>query len=150
MAQFNRRDFLKLGGVGAAALGVGGCQVSGQDAASGGEPDLVLLNGRIYTVDEAQPRAEALAVKHGRFLAVGSNDDVRNLVTARTEVIDAAGMIVTPGFIDAHSHPNGVRELTGVNVDMLHADSCEMFLPSRCTLSALGLSRPPPQSAHSS
>ncbi len=118
MSQFNRRDFLKLGGVGAAALGVGGCQVSGQDAAAGAEPDLVLLNGRIYTIDEAHPRAEALAVKHGRFLAVGSNDDVRNLVTARTEVIDAAGMTVTPGFIDAHSHPSGVRELTGVNVDL--------------------------------
>ena len=117
MSQFNRRDFLKLGGVGAAALGVGGCQGSGQDAA-GAEPDLVLLNGRIYTVDEAQSRAEAFAIKHGRFLAVGSNDDVRNLVTARTEVIDAAGMTVTPGFIDAHSHPSGVRELTGVNVDL--------------------------------
>ena len=118
MSQFNRRDFLKLGGAGAAAVGVGGCQGSGQDAAAGAEPDLVLLNGRIYTVDEAQPRAEAFAIKHGRFLAVGSNNDVRNLVTARTEVIDAAGMTVTPGFIDAHSHPSGVRELTGVNVDL--------------------------------
>lgn len=117
MAQFNRRDFIKLGGVGAAALGVGGCQVSSQNA-TGGEADLVLLNGRIYTVNDAQPRAEAFAIRHRRFIAVGSNDDVQNLVTAGTEVIDAAGMTVTPGFIDAHSHPSGVRELTGVNVDL--------------------------------
>ncbi len=118
MSPFNRRDFLKLGSLGAAALGVGGCQGSGQDTVAGGAPDLVLLNGRLYTIDEAHPRAEAFAVKHGRFIAVGSNDEVRNLVTARTEVIDAAGMTVTPGFIDAHSHPSGVRELTGVNVDL--------------------------------
>ncbi len=118
MSQFNRRDFLRLGGVGAAALGVGGCQGSGQDAVAGGAPDLVLLNGRLYTIDEAHPRAEAFAVKHGRFIAVGSNDDIRHLAASQTEVIDATGMTVTPGFIDAHSHPSGVRELTGVNVDL--------------------------------
>jgi predicted amidohydrolase YtcJ len=40
----------------------------------------VLLNGRVYTVDDALPRAEAFAVKNGRFVAVGSSDDVRNLM----------------------------------------------------------------------
>ena len=45
-----------------------------------------------YTIDPALPRAEAFAVKDGRFLAVGSNADIRNLATARTRVIDAAGM----------------------------------------------------------
>ncbi len=81
-------------------------------------PDLVLLNGRVNTVDERQAQAEAFAVKQDRFVAVGSSDDIRHLVTSGTQVIDAEGMTVTPGFIDAHCHPTGVREITGVNVDL--------------------------------
>ncbi|MPY91408.1 MAG: amidohydrolase family protein [Luteitalea sp.] len=61
-------------------------------------------------------RAEAFAVKDGRFVTVGSTDEVRNLITPRTDVIDAEGMTVTPGFIDAHCHPSGVRELSGVDL----------------------------------
>jgi hypothetical protein len=51
-------------------------------------------------------------------VAVGSNDEVRGLATRGTEVVDAAGMTVVPGFIDAHCHPDGVDELTGVNVNL--------------------------------
>jgi predicted amidohydrolase YtcJ len=82
------------------------------------QPDLVLLNGRVYTIDDRLPRAEAFAVKHGRFVAVGSNADIRPLATAGTRVIDAAGMTVVPGFIDTHCHPSGVNELYGVNADL--------------------------------
>lgn len=82
------------------------------------EPDLVLVNGRVYTVDAAQPRAEAFAAKDGRFVAVGSTSDVRNLATRRTQVVDAGGMTVTPGFIDCHCHPSGVQELYGVNANL--------------------------------
>lgn len=82
---------------------------------SGADADLVVLNARVLTSDPAVPRAEAFAVKHGRFLAVGSSADVRNLVRAGTRVLDAAGMTVTPGFIDAHCHPDGVRELFEVD-----------------------------------
>ena len=57
----------------------------------------------------ALPRAEAFAVKDGRFVAVGSTSDIRNLATRRTQVIDAQRMTVTPGFIDAHCHPSGVQ-----------------------------------------
>src|SRR5207249_1173959 len=49
------------------------------------------------------------------FVAVGAASDVRNLTTARTPVVDAQGMTIVPGFIDAHSHPSGVDELYGVN-----------------------------------
>ena len=59
------------------------------------------------------------AVKDGRFLAIGSTADVRNVATQRTTVIDAAGMCVVPGFIDAHCHPSGVNELFGVVVTPL-------------------------------
>ena len=60
------------------------------------------------------------AVKNGRFIAVGSSDEIRGLATRNTEVVDAEGMTVTPGFIDAHSHPSGagVSELINVNVDL--------------------------------
>ena len=78
-----------------------------------------MVNARVLTMDAVQPRAEALAVKEGRFLAAGSNADVRNLATARTRVMDAAGMTVVPGFIDAHCHPSGVSELYGVVVTSL-------------------------------
>ncbi len=87
-------------------------------ATQGPEPDLILVNGNVYTIDDAQPRAQAFAVKHGRFVAVGSDGDIRNLATRNTTVIDAEGMTVTPGFIDAHCHPSGVNELIGVNVNL--------------------------------
>src|SRR4029077_17564941 len=87
-------------------------------AAAGGGPDLILVNARVLTSDTAAPRAEAFAVKNGRFTAVGSTSDVRNLATSRTPVVDAQGMTVVPGFIDAHCHPSGVEELYGVNTNL--------------------------------
>jgi predicted amidohydrolase YtcJ len=87
-------------------------------ATQGPAPDLILVNGNVYTIDDAQPRAQAFAVKHGRFVAVGSDGDIRNLATRNTTVIDAEGMTVTPGFVDAHCHPSGVNELIGVNVNL--------------------------------
>jgi predicted amidohydrolase YtcJ len=79
---------------------------------------LILVNGNVYTVDDAQPHAQAFAVKHGRFVAVGSDSDIRNLAARNTTIIDSGGMTVTPGFIDAHCHPSGVNELIGVNVNL--------------------------------
>jgi len=116
--KYSRGEFLGIGGTLAAGLGMGGCAGVGErPGASGGVvPDQVLLNGKVYTVDDAQPRAEAFAVKNGNFMAVGSNDDIRNLVTRNTEVIDAAGMTVTPGFIDCHCHPSGVGDLYQTNL----------------------------------
>ena len=81
-------------------------------------PELIVVNARVYTVDTARPRAEALAVQNGRFMAVGSNAEIRALAGRGTQTIDAGGMTVVPGFIDTHSHPSGVQELTGVNVNL--------------------------------
>jgi predicted amidohydrolase YtcJ len=72
----------------------------------------------VYTVDAALPRAEAFAVKNGRFVAVGSTSDVGNLATAKTPIIDAGQMTITPGFIDCHAHVSGVDELYGVNANV--------------------------------
>ena len=123
MSTFSRREFLESGAAMTAALGIGatGRRVTAAATAQetrGPGPDMAVLNGRVFTVDDGQPRAEAFAVKNGRFIAVGSTEDIRNLVTSDTRVIDAEGMTVTPGFIDCHCHPSGVRELTGVNVNL--------------------------------
>ena len=66
--------------------------------------DLAIVNAAVHTVDPAVPRAEAVAVADGRIAAVGENVDVRALVGPGTEVIDAAGASVLPGFVDAHNH----------------------------------------------
>ena len=67
-------------------------------------------------MDPARPRAEAFAVKDGRFLAVGTTADVRNLASSRTRVIDAKGLTVVPGFIDTHNHAGGTTLLYEVLV----------------------------------
>ena len=67
--------------------------------------DTVYTNGKIYTVNEALPWAEAVAIKEGTFIKVGSNDDVKPLIGDDTNVVDLAGKMVIPGLIDAHSHP---------------------------------------------
>ncbi len=66
--------------------------------------DLVLINGRIWTADEKNLSAEAFAVTDGKFIAVGKNNDISNLISEKTEVIDAEGKLVLPGFIDSHLH----------------------------------------------
>lgn len=126
MRRYTRGEFLSLGALlaGAASLARlpfarAGAQAPAPQRGAGIEADLAVLNGRVITMDGAQARAEAVAVKDGRFLAVGSTADIRNITTARTRVIDASGMTVVPGFIDAHCHPSGVNELYGVVVTSL-------------------------------
>jgi predicted amidohydrolase YtcJ len=70
-------------------------------------PDIIVVNGDVYTVDHEYPRAEAFAVEDGRFVAIGTNDEIRALADSDTQVVDAGGRTVTPGFIDAHAHFSG-------------------------------------------
>jgi len=95
----SRRTFLGLAG--AAWSGAALAAVPPDD------PDLVVFNANVHTVDERQPRAQAFAIRDSRFLAVGSNDDIRPLIGRRTQAYDARGMTITPGFIDCHNHPVG-------------------------------------------
>lgn len=67
--------------------------------------DLILSGGAVYTVDDARPWAEAVAVWDGRIAAVGSVDDVRELTGPQTEVVELDGRMLLPGFQDAHVHP---------------------------------------------
>lgn len=68
------------------------------------QADLVLHHATIYTADAARPHAEALAIKDGRVLFVGSNREAMALRGDRTEVLDAKGATVIPGIVDAHAH----------------------------------------------
>ncbi|MGF7128737.1 putative amidohydrolase YtcJ [Paraburkholderia sp. EB58] len=67
-------------------------------------PDLVLRNGRFTTLDRAKPIASAVAIREGKFVAVGDDAEVVPLAGATTRVIDLKGRLVLPGLIDNHTH----------------------------------------------
>src|SRR5262249_53948483 len=72
--------------------------------------DLVLRNGKIVTVDEQKPEAQALAVRGDTIAAVGSNQEIQAYIGTATKVIDLKGALATPGLIDAHVHFTGVGD----------------------------------------
>ena len=117
MSEISRKNFLGLGSLAAAGLATG---CSAGASSSGVAADQIVVNGLVLTQDDAMPNATAFAVKGGRFIAVGSDADIRNLAAAGTEVIDAGGATVVPGFIDAHSHPSGagLNALKNVNTNL--------------------------------
>ena len=85
--------------------------------ALGQQADFVARNGVIWTVDENNPRAEALASLNGRLIYVGSNEDVARHIGPDTEVLDLGRAFVTPGFYDNHVHFEGTgRLLYGLNL----------------------------------
>lgn len=77
-------------------------------------PQLVFINGSVYTANDRQPTAEAIAVSGDRIIYVGNNAGAQRLVTKNTRVIDLKGRPIFPGFTDAHHHLIGVgfREMT--------------------------------------
>jgi predicted amidohydrolase YtcJ len=80
-------------------------------------PDLVLVNGKIHTVDRAAPLAEALAICGERIAAVGGTEEIKKLAGPKTRIIDLAGKLVLPGFNDAHVHlVDGAEEIVGVDL----------------------------------
>ena len=124
MKSLTRGQFL---GAAAGTVGAGllsGCEsgpgAGGTGPARGTAPDLIVHGRVIHTMDDANPTAESLAVRDGRFVAVGSRADIEQLRAPGTTVMDHGDAVITPGFIDAHTHPAGagVRELKDVNVDV--------------------------------
>jgi predicted amidohydrolase YtcJ len=69
--------------------------------------DAIYINATVITVNDAQPTAEAVAVKDGKILAVGSNAEISPLKSDTTQIIDLNGKVMVPGFIDAHGHMFG-------------------------------------------
>jgi len=99
-----RREFLGLLGTGIAV------------AAEAPAADLIVINAKVYTVDAGLPKAEAFAVKSGRFTAVGTSTEIKSLAGKGTQTYDARGMTIVPGFIDTHNHAGGTTLLYEVIV----------------------------------
>jgi predicted amidohydrolase YtcJ len=82
-----------------------------------GPADMIVVNGRVYTVDDSRPMVSAFAVKNGRILFAGSEREVRALAGAKTRVLDVGGATVIPGMVDAHAHLVGLgNSLANVNL----------------------------------
>jgi predicted amidohydrolase YtcJ len=102
--------------VGLAALALVGPAVADPPA------DLVLRSAVVHTVDAETPRAEAVAVRGNRIVAVGSNADVQAFVGPQTRVLDLPGRTVVPGFDDSHAHLLGIG-FARLDVDLVGARS---------------------------
>ncbi|MGE5214550.1 MAG: amidohydrolase [Nitrospirota bacterium] len=104
------------------------------------EPELILYNGNIITINDRQPRAEAVAIAAGRFLAVGTNDKVQALRTGKTSEINLEGQTVVPGFIDAHTHPAaaGLMHLRQVDCDLRSIAEIQSAIRERASRTPAG------------
>lgn len=81
--------------------------------------DTILYNGKIYTADKNFSIAQAVAIRDGRFLAVGSDAVVKVYAGPNTKMVDLKGKAVTPGLIDAHCHPIGVGTNAGYPIQLM-------------------------------
>src|ERR1043166_4846419 len=107
----NRREFMGL-----TVAGVAGLLTRPLHWLTPIDPHLVGYNAKGYTINSAMPRAEAFAVSGTRFSALGSSADMRALIGKKTQVIDAKGMTIVPGFTDTHNHAGGTTLLYEVLV----------------------------------
>lgn len=110
----SRREFMSLTGASVGGLltaplfgSSASAQVSQNPAVSSQYPDQIVINANIYTVDSRLPQAEAFAISADKFSAVGATADIRALAGPNTEIVDADGMTILPGFIDCHVHARG-------------------------------------------
>jgi predicted amidohydrolase YtcJ len=81
--------------------------------------DMVLNNAIVYTVNKNQPGADAVAVKDGKIIFTGTNEDVKKYIDSKTEVIDCKGQFVMPGFIEGHGHIHGLGSSL-VNLNLMN------------------------------
>jgi predicted amidohydrolase YtcJ len=97
-------------GLTAAGIAASGCGpwLRAADTIAARDADLVVFNAKVFTLDPAQPRAEAFAIKAGRIIAVGNTAEIRAFIGKGTQSYDARGLTIVPGFIDCHNHARGV------------------------------------------
>jgi len=109
----DRRQFVQTLGMGTMGLLV-------LNSCSTSSPELILHNANIYTSDPKQPKSQAIAISNGKIVAVGTDKDILYLSSSKTHKIDMGGKTITPGFIDAHSHPaySGNAHLRNVDCDL--------------------------------
>ena len=138
-----RRDFLRSAGAFGLSYALAGCGLSTTGGTQDtGQADMIISNGRIATQDGARSFASSVAIKDGRFLAVGSDDEVMRLQGAKTEVIDVGRRTVIPGLNDSHMHP--IRG--GLNYNMeLRWDGVPSLADALRMLREQAQRTPPPQ-----
>lgn len=108
-----------------AALGFSVLLLAGTVTTATGEPETILLNGKIVTLDDASTIAEALAIEGDTIVSVGTNEEVSALQGADTNVIDLDGRTVIPGLIDSHIHAIRAGLTYGVELDWTAVSSLE-------------------------
>lgn len=90
--------------------------------------DMALINGKIYTENSDQPWVEAVAIKDGRFLAVGNTTEIETLTDSGTKVIDLEQKFVMPGTVDLHTHPFITPWYGDMNLSLKNPDNPEKIL----------------------
>jgi len=89
--------------------------------------DQVFINGIVYTVDESNPKTEAVAVKDGLILAVGTTEEIQAFVGKETEVMDLQGKTMTPGFIESHAHLMGIG-YNKLDIDLMYVQTYDELI----------------------
>ncbi len=147
--RITRRDALWTGSAAAIGAMLTGCstarwRVDRSDTRRDdlNDADLILINARIATMDTERPSASALAIREGRFVAVGDESTVLPRRGSRTKVIDADGRTVIPGLIDSHTHI--IRGGLNYNLE-LRWDGVPTLADAMAMLRAQALRTPPPQ-----
>ena len=89
--------------------------------------DKVFINGVIYTVDDQNPKVEAVAVKDGLILAVGTTEEIQKFVGEATEIIDLQGKTMTPGLIESHAHLMGIG-YNKLEIDLMYVKTYDELI----------------------
>jgi predicted amidohydrolase YtcJ len=105
--------------------------------------DLALINGKIVTVDDLDSIQEAVTVKFGRILAVGSREDIDALIGEGTQVIDLGGRTVIPGLIDTHGHIIREGAVRRINVDLSEEAGVRSIVDLQARLAERARETPP-------
>ncbi|TNF86758.1 MAG: amidohydrolase [Gammaproteobacteria bacterium] len=113
--KLSRRRLLEAAGAGGVLAALPGRTFASRSL---GKATLIVRGANFHTIDPAFTRVEAMAVRGDRILAIGSASEIEVLRGTNTQVIDGRGLTVTPGFIDAHSHPVMFNEAVSVDVNV--------------------------------
>ena len=104
------------------------------------KPDIILYNADIITVNPLQPKAEAIAISGDKVVAIGDNNSILKLASGLTKKIDIENKTITPGFIDAHSHPasSGRSHLRNVDCDLRSIEEIKKAIYERTKITPKG------------
>ena len=103
-------------------------------------PDIILYNANIITVNSKQPKAEAIAIINDKIVAISNNDSILRLASGFTKKINIEGKTITPGFIDSHSHPasSGRSHLRNVDCDLRSIEEIKSAIYERTKITPTG------------